>query len=118
MIAATQLAACRRVRLNRFRRENQYELKERFVSMCNERSIAVLTLRAVSVNQWTPEKDQRRCQLIDKSLQTELTSTEQRELKMLQEEAETHFDETAPPPIQGALKLHAELLKRAEKVHQ
>lgn len=118
MIAAAQPAACRRVRLNRPRNTNQYELKERFVSMCKERSIEVLTLRDISVNQWTQKKNQRRCQLIDRSLQAELTTAEQRELKNLQEEAEAYFDELAPPPIQGALMLHAELLKLANNSRQ
>jgi hypothetical protein len=107
---ATESREYRKVRLHRRGGENRYELKKRFAELCDERSILlVLTLRDAA--SWTQEKDARRCALIDKSLHSALTRSEQNELTRLQQQAESHFDEVAPPPIDGALKLHAELLK-------
>jgi|GEM_PF-5334546 len=113
MIAAAEPAPCRRIRLNRYRGPNQYQLKERFASLCAERSITVLTLGCDESNAWTEEKNRRRCHLIDKSLQSELTAAEQNELTLLQQHAEDHLDEIAPPPMQGALLLHSRLLRLA-----
>ncbi len=64
---------------------------------------------------WTAEKDSRRCQLIDKQIQGTLSATEQREFSKLQEEALEHFDRVAPPPIAGARKLHAKLIKKKQQ---
>jgi len=110
MIANASPKPFRRVRLNR---SATYQRKERFAELCETHSVVLVLLsHDASTNPtWTAEKDRRRCSLIDKSLQGDLTDTEQRELSQLQMEAEDHFDEVAPPPIEGALRLHAQLLK-------
>lgn len=111
--------------------KNEYGRKERFVALCAERSISpVTTLQAAAASarawwlqeeiasSWTTAKDQRRCTLIDRSLHEELTVAEQRELADLQRQAEAHFDEVASPPIDGALKLHAQLIKLAGRQNE
>ena len=67
---------------------------------------------------WTEEKDRRRCALINRSLLAELTVVEQHELSQLQKQAEAHFDEFARPPIAGALRIHAQLLKIASPTNK
>lgn len=72
--------------------------------------------QGISTPDWSDAANERRCQLIDKSLHSRLTDDEQVELQRLQQIAEEHFDRVAPPPIAGALELHAKLLKlKAEK---
>lgn len=113
MIAPVNAAPLRRVRLNRSCGQNQYALKVRFAALCEERSVTLVTISRNDSQSWTEEKDRRRCVLIDRSLLADLTFAEQNELSDLQQQAEAHFDEVAPPPIDGALKIHAQLLKRA-----
>ncbi|HUS38461.1 MAG TPA: hypothetical protein VMX74_03385, partial [Pirellulales bacterium] len=78
---------------------------------CEELSVTLVMAARDVADSWTQEKDTRRCALIDKSLHAALTRSEQNELSRLQQEAECHFDEVAPPPIDGALKIHVELSK-------
>jgi DNA-directed RNA polymerase subunit F len=59
---------------------------------------------------WSAENDARRCQLIDKKIQRTISPAESRELAELQRQALDHFDQVAPPPIEGARKLHQRLL--------
>ncbi len=114
MIALTIPKPFQQIRLNR----GGYQRKERFVELCEELSAPLVTLSRIDSSSWTVEKDRRRCALIDKSLQANLTIAEQRELSELQRQAEAHFDEVAPPPIDGALRLHAQLLKLANAKNQ
>lgn len=114
MIAPVKSSPLRTVRLNRSRGGNRYELKKLFARLCEERSVTLVTLSQTGAASWTKEKDRRRCALIDKSLQANLMIAEERELSELQGQAEAHFDEVAPPPIDGALRLHAQLLKLAD----
>ena len=118
MIATVKSAPLRRVRLHRRRGGNLYTRKERFVELCEEHSVTLVTLLQNVASLWTAEKDRRRCVLIDKSLQADLTVAEQRELSELQRQAEAHFDEVAPPPMDGALRLHAQLLKLARTANE
>lgn len=60
--------------------------------------------------EWSSERDARRCQLIDKDIAGTITSVEHDELQRLEREANAHFDAVAPPPIEGALRLHKKLL--------
>jgi hypothetical protein len=59
---------------------------------------------------WSAEKDARRCELIDKKIQRTIDAAEACELGELQSEAMEHFDRIAPPPIEGARRLHEQLL--------
>ena len=113
MIATPNDAPFRKVRLNRRNGENLYRLKERFAALCEEHSVGLVSIVGHAAEAWTEKKDRRRCFLIDKSLHAELAVVEQQELSRLQREAEAHFDEVAPPPIDGALKIHAQLLELA-----
>ncbi len=61
---------------------------------------------------WSAEKDARRCELIDKMIQGTLQPAESRELAELQRQALEYFDRVAPPPVEGARRLHERLLKK------
>lgn len=60
---------------------------------------------------WLPEKQARRCELIDRDIAGTLTVHERRELLDLDRQANDHFDEVAPPPLDGATRLHQKLLQ-------
>ncbi len=64
--------------------------------------------------EWSQEKDDLRCQLIDKFIQGDISRSEQSELDKLQQQAEDHFDEIAPPPMDGARLLHKKLLNKQQ----
>ena len=87
--------------------------KRRFLAICEESSLSLVRSQPPIDKLWTDAKDRRRCALIDRSLHEELTAAENRELADLQRQAEAYFDEVAPPPIEGALRLHAQLMKFA-----
>ena len=118
MIATENPAPLRMIRLNRRSGLNSYSLKERFAELCKKHSIALSMITAVAEDAWTEEKDSRRCDLIDKSLQATLSASEELELSKLQRQAEAHFDEVSPPPIDGALKLHKELIAIKESLDE
>src|SRR6516162_5245179 len=62
---------------------------------------------------WTEEKNQRRCDLIDRKYAGGLTPNEVVELARLQEEMLRHRQRVAPLPVEDARRLHQELLTRA-----
>lgn len=64
---------------------------------------------------WTEAKDDRRCALIDKKYDAELTPAEDAELGLLQAAFYRHLDQTAPLPIEEARKLHKTILGKAAK---
>ena len=61
-------------------------------------------------SKWTQEKDDRRCELIDREIAGTITIQERAELGVLQRQAESHFDSVAPPPLEGAVNLHQQIL--------
>ena len=61
---------------------------------------------------WTDEKNRRRVELIDKKIAGTISTIETVELSSLQQQAEAHFDQVAPPPMQGVAELHQQLLNR------
>ncbi|TWU40267.1 hypothetical protein Q31b_36140 [Novipirellula aureliae] len=67
-----------------------------------------------SDSQWTPEKDDRRCVLIDREIAGTIGVPERAELAGLQKMAERHFDEIASPPLEEALKPHKRLLSQPD----
>lgn len=101
----------RQIRLHRKGGNNRYELKARFAQLCEEHSVVLTFVARSTLGNWTERRNARRCSLIDKSLHATLSNSEQAELSLLQQEAEDYFDEVAPPPIAGALRVHAELMK-------
>jgi hypothetical protein len=60
---------------------------------------------------WSPEKQARRCELIDRDIAGTLTANERVELSSLDRQANDHFDQVAPPPLSGAIRLHQKLLQ-------
>ena len=63
---------------------------------------------------WTDEKNNRRCDLIDKKYATGLTRDETVELARLQHEMYAHVRRVAPLPLEEARRLHQELLLLAQ----
>ncbi len=63
---------------------------------------------------WSVELQSRRCELIDKDIAGIATAAERVELIELDRLANEHFDAVAPPPFQGARRLHQQLLDRRE----
>jgi predicted transcriptional regulator len=59
---------------------------------------------------WSEEGETRRRQLIDKDIAGTITADEQEELARLDRLANEHFDIGAPPPLEGARRLHQQLL--------
>ena len=62
--------------------------------------------------QWSEEKNDRRCQLIDKEIEGTLSAFEQMELGQLQAEMLKHRRSVAPLPLDDLRELHQELLRR------
>jgi hypothetical protein len=63
---------------------------------------------------WTHEKNARRCALIDREIDSGLTSEHAKELEALQREMLQHRREVAPLPLEDARQLHQELLAKAD----
>jgi hypothetical protein len=64
---------------------------------------------------WSKELEPRRCELIDKDIAGTASPCEKVELIELDRLANEHFDTVAPPPFEGAQRLHRQLLNRASR---
>jgi nucleoside 2-deoxyribosyltransferase len=60
---------------------------------------------------WSEELNERRIELIDKDIQLNITTGERAELADLQRRAVAYRDRVAPLPVEGARRLHQELLE-------
>ena len=60
---------------------------------------------------WSDELNERRIELIDKDIQGTITAGERAELAELQRKAVAYRDRVAPLPIEGARRLHQQLLE-------
>ena len=60
---------------------------------------------------WSDELNERRIELIDKDIQGNITTEERVELAELQRKAVAYRDRVAPLPIEGARRLHQQLLE-------
>ncbi len=69
---------------------------------------------APSVIDWNDERNARRCQLIDKMMQDDLSAHEALELERLQDEMRKHLTRVAPLNWDAAKRLHAELIQKRE----
>jgi len=58
------------------------------------------------------EDNRRRVELIDRKIAGTITADQLAELARLQREAEKHFDQVAPPPMQGVREFHQHFLNR------
>jgi hypothetical protein len=59
---------------------------------------------------WSDEMQSRRSELIDRDIAGTATAAERAELVELDRLANEHFDKVAPPPLEGARRLHQQLL--------
>jgi hypothetical protein len=66
----------------------------------------------LSITRWSDEVEIRRRELIDRDIAGAITPAERVELVHLDRLANKHFDEIAPPPMEGARRLHEQLLHR------
>lgn len=62
---------------------------------------------------WTDEKNERRCDLVDKEIDGKLTQAERIELEDLQSQMLAYRRKVAPRPIAEARRVHQQLLKEA-----
>ena len=63
--------------------------------------------------EWTDEKNQRRCELVDKEIAGTLAADEQIQLEQLQAEMLAYRRKVAPLPLDDLRELHQELLRDA-----
>jgi hypothetical protein len=61
---------------------------------------------------WTEEENERRCELIDKDIEGTVTEPEKSELERLQERFHKYMDAIAPLPMDGARRIHRQLLAK------
>jgi|RhiMetdeSRZDD1v2_1073273.scaffolds.fasta_scaffold227619_3 hypothetical protein len=72
-----------------------------------------ITPRASSELEWTEEKNQRRCYLVDKEIDGTISPVEKVELTQLQNEMLAYRRKVAPLPLEALRELHQELLRKA-----
>jgi hypothetical protein len=65
--------------------------------------------------EWSEQKNARRCELMDRDIQGELSAEERFEMANLTRQLREYRRIHAPLPIAGALKLHAELLEKKRR---
>lgn len=63
---------------------------------------------------WSEEVERQRRLLIDSEIAGTITDDERRQLARLDGIANDHFDRIAPPPIEGAQRLHEELVRKRD----
>ena len=63
--------------------------------------------------EWNDEKNERRCQLVDRDIDGTITPAEKEELDDLQQQVLDYRRRVAPLPLEDVRQLHQELLKRA-----
>jgi len=61
---------------------------------------------------WTDDKNERRCDLIDKEVNGNITDEEKVELEQLQEEMSAYRQQVAPLPINKLRKIYGELIAK------
>lgn len=65
---------------------------------------------------WSESIEQRRRALIDKEIAGTIAAEEERELAELDCIANEHFDRIASPPMEGARRLHEELVRKRNRL--
>lgn len=68
-----------------------------------------------AADEWTPAKNARRSELIDREIDEVITPEEARELEGLQEVAERYVNRVAPRPLKELRALHEQLLEKAAR---
>jgi len=62
---------------------------------------------------WTEDKNRRRAELVDRQIAGMLTSDEEAELQVLQQQMRAYRDKVAPLPLEDTRQLHAQLMEKA-----
>ena len=89
------------------------DLQQRFVLIADtDDRVRDLFAESNGDGNWTAEKEARRRDLIDKDIAGSISVEERVELAVLDREGNLHYDKIAPRPIEGARKLHQELLNK------
>ena len=65
-------------------------------------------------DEWSEQNEARRCELIDRDIQGEISEEERYELQLLQSQFDRYLDEVSPIPMDGALDLHRKLLAKKQ----
>ena len=110
------------------------ELHETFAVACKELSVAAFTRATGETStlvswletvhhatmpdnesdiEWTENKNQRRCRLVDKEIDGTLSAAEKVELDQLQAEMLAYRHKVAPLPLEELRELHQDLLRQA-----
>lgn len=105
--------------------ELSHEIEQRLLEKANATGSDVAHLIQIAVGQfvggeaapdvtgvWTELGEARRRTLIDKDIEGSITPDELVELNRLDRLANEHFDQIAPPPFEGARRLHAQLIRK------
>lgn len=71
-----------------------------------------------TAEEWTDAKNARRCELIDRKYAGTLTPQETIELAGLQDEMLRYRQRVVPLPLDGARRLHQEVLAKATATHR
>jgi len=71
-------------------------------------------VRTMTNGEWSQKVENRRRTLIDKDIAGTIDAAELAELGRLDRLANEHFDRIAPPPIEGARRLHDQLLQKRD----
>jgi hypothetical protein len=87
------------------------DLLQKEVVRRTQKIAALKKFSSHSTSSWTEEKDDRRCELIDREISGEITQQEQNELNELQEQMLAYRRSVAPLPLHPAQLLHRQLLK-------
>lgn len=106
------------------------EVRKFLMTLNDEESVVILTLHGqpvlrviqerlvsgVGSDDWTDEKNNRRCQLINKKYDTGVSAEEQKELDHLQMQLYRHREQELPLPYEFADRLFRELERKSAKL--
>jgi hypothetical protein len=70
---------------------------------------------SAQAEEWSEEKNRRRCELIDRKYDHSLSPAEEAELALLQDAMYRLVDKVAPLPLDAARSLHQELVQKAAR---
>ncbi len=77
--------------------------------------VVPITTPPVGDGEWTPAKNQRRCELVDRKIGRSITPEELEELDALTQQMRRYVRKVAPRPLDEIRQLHQELLEEAAK---
>jgi hypothetical protein len=104
--------------VRRIERRSAAAIEQLAVSLREELRTSIrteLTRPIPPADEWTPAKNARRCELIDREIDEVITPEEAGELAALQGEARQYVNRVAPRPLPELRALHEQLLEKAAK---